>query len=59
MIHPSLNKRYKTNDKQLRYLRLPVTLLTDTIYSKIISRQGNKAAEKYFVMVLAGEELSQ
>jgi hypothetical protein len=26
MIHPSLTKRYKTNDRQLRYRRLPVTM---------------------------------
>jgi hypothetical protein len=38
MIHPSLNKRYKTNDRQLRYRRLP-------IYSTILSKQGNKAPQ--------------
>jgi subtilase family serine protease len=43
MIHPSLTKRYKTNDMQLRYLRLPVTMYTDTMYSTILSRQQNKA----------------
>jgi hypothetical protein len=32
MIHPSLTKRYKTNYRQLRYLRLPVTMYTDTMY---------------------------
>jgi hypothetical protein len=26
MIHPNLTKRYKTNDRQLRYRRLPVTM---------------------------------
>jgi hypothetical protein len=26
MVHPSLTKRYKTNDRKLRYLRLPVTM---------------------------------
>jgi hypothetical protein len=36
MIHPRLNKRYKTNDRQLRYRRLPVTLFTDTMYSTIL-----------------------
>jgi hypothetical protein len=45
MIHPSLTKRYKTNDKQLRYRRLPVTIYTDTMFSKILSRQKNKAAQ--------------
>jgi transcription initiation factor TFIIIB Brf1 subunit/transcription initiation factor TFIIB len=32
MIHPSFTKRYKTNDRQLRYRRLPVTIYTDTMY---------------------------
>jgi hypothetical protein len=44
MVHPSLTKRYKTNDRQLRYRRLPVTMYTDTMYSTILSRQINKEA---------------
>jgi hypothetical protein len=32
MVHPSLTKRYKTNDRQLIYRRLPVTMYTDTMY---------------------------
>jgi hypothetical protein len=32
MIHPSLTKRYNTNDMQLRYRRLPVTLYTVTMF---------------------------
>jgi hypothetical protein len=47
MIHPSLTKRYKTNDKQLRYLRLPVTMHTDILYSTILSRQKHKAAQTF------------
>jgi hypothetical protein len=45
MIHPTLTKRYKTNDRQLRHRRLPVTIYTDTMYSTILSRQMNKAAQ--------------
>jgi hypothetical protein len=45
MIHPSLTKRYKTNDRQQRYRRLQVTMFTDTMYSTIPSRQQNKAAQ--------------
>jgi hypothetical protein len=44
MIHPSLTKRYKTNDRQLLYHRLPVIMYTDTMYSTILSRQDKKAA---------------
>jgi hypothetical protein len=32
MIHPSFTKRYKTNDRQLRYHLLPLTMYTDTIF---------------------------
>jgi hypothetical protein len=45
MIHPSLTKRYKTNESQLRYRRLPVTMYNDTMFSTILSRQDNKAAQ--------------
>jgi hypothetical protein len=45
MVHPSLTKRYKTNDRHLRYRRLPVTMNTDTMYSTILSRQMNKVAQ--------------
>jgi hypothetical protein len=56
MIHPSLTKRYNTNDRHLRYRCLPVTMFTDTMYSTIISRQDNKAAHifcTYFGFVRA------
>jgi hypothetical protein len=45
MIHPSLTKRHKTNDRQLRYRHFPVTMYTDTMFSTILSRQNNKAAQ--------------
>jgi hypothetical protein len=45
MFHPSLTKKYKTNGMQLRYHRLPVTMYTNTMYSTILSRQMNKAAQ--------------
>jgi hypothetical protein len=31
MIHPSLTKQKKTNDRQIRYRRLSVTMFTDTM----------------------------
>jgi hypothetical protein len=43
IIHPSLARRSNTNDRQLRYRCLPVTMFTNTIYSTIPSRQKNKA----------------
>jgi hypothetical protein len=56
MIHRSLTKRYIPNDRQLRYCRLPVIIFTDTIYSTILSRQQQKAAQifcTYFGFVRA------
>jgi hypothetical protein len=47
MIHPSLTKWYTNNDIQLRYHHLPVTIFTDTIYSTLFSRQGNKASQLF------------
>jgi hypothetical protein len=32
IIHPSLTKRYNTNDRQIRYRRLPFIMYTDTMY---------------------------
>jgi hypothetical protein len=45
MVHPGLTKRYKTHDMQLIYRLSPVTMYTDTMYSTILSRQMNKAAQ--------------
>jgi hypothetical protein len=45
MIYPSLTKRYITNDRQVWYHHLPVTMSTYTMYSTILSRQKNKASQ--------------
>jgi hypothetical protein len=47
MIHPNLKKRYKTNDRQLLYRRLPVIMFTDTMYSNILSSKQNKSAQMF------------
>jgi hypothetical protein len=47
MIQPSLSFRLRTNDRQLRYSRLPVTYFTDTMFSNSKSRQGNKASQVF------------
>jgi hypothetical protein len=45
MIHQILIKRYKMNDRKLQYRRLSVTMYTDTMFSAILSRRDNKAAQ--------------
>ena len=42
---PTLSRRFRTNDRQLRYRRLPVDMFTDTMISKTLSRRGNKCAQ--------------
>jgi hypothetical protein len=47
MIHPSLSVRFRKNDRQLRYRRLPVTCFTDTMFSNSKSIQGSKSAQVF------------
>jgi hypothetical protein len=56
IIHPSLNKCYKSNDRKLRYRRLPVAFFTGTMYSTILSIQGNKAAQLFCYCACWGRE---
>jgi hypothetical protein len=45
--HPTLSRRFRTNDRQLRYRRLPVDVFTDTMFSNSASRQGNRCAQVF------------
>jgi hypothetical protein len=45
--HPSLTRRYPTNDRQLRYRRLPFDLYTDTMKATVPSKLGNRYAQVY------------
>eukprot|EP00934_Nitzschia_sp_Nitz4_P001810 Nitzschia sp. Nitz4//scaffold191_size41780//52//5493//NITZ4_007461-RA/size41780-processed-gene-0.69-mRNA-1//1//CDS//3329540163//1810//frame0 len=47
VLHPSLSRRYKTNDRHLRYRRLPFDLYCDTLKSSVKSRRGNNYAQVY------------
>ena len=38
---------YGTNDRMLRYRRLPLDLFTDTLEAGIVSHRGNKYAQGY------------
>jgi len=44
-LHSTLSHRFPTNDRMLRYKRLPHTMFTDTIFASTVSRQGNKMAQ--------------
>jgi len=47
MIKPMLERRYKSNDKMLRYNRLDTNLYTDTLFSSVKSTRQNKCAQLY------------
>ncbi len=41
VAHPSLSRRFRTNDRQLRYRRINAEMFTDTAESNVISKRGN------------------
>jgi hypothetical protein len=45
VLHPTLSRRFRTNDRQLRYRRLAIDCFTDTLISNIPSRRNNKYAQ--------------
>ena len=45
--HPSLSRRFRTNDRQLRYKRLRHDVFTDTMQSKYKSRRGELYSQVY------------
>jgi hypothetical protein len=47
VTHPSLTRRFRTNDRQLRYRRLNTNMYTDTMFSTIRYTRGNVAGQVY------------
>jgi hypothetical protein len=46
VANPSLSRRFRTNDRQLRYRRLRCDMYTDTLDAKtVVSKRGNKYAQ--------------
>jgi hypothetical protein len=46
-LNPTLSRHFPTNDRMLRYKRLPHTVFTDTMFAATLSKQGNKMAQVY------------
>jgi hypothetical protein len=46
-LNLTLARRFPTNDRMLRYKRLPHTTFTDTMFAGTPSRSGNKCAQVY------------
>ncbi|KAI2510101.1 Reverse transcriptase (RNA-dependent DNA polymerase) [Fragilaria crotonensis] len=45
LLNPTLSRRFRTNDRQLRYRRLPIDCFTDTLISNTVSARNNKYAQ--------------
>ena len=48
MLHPSLSRRFRTNDRQLRYRLLQHGVFGETFLSVTKSKCGNKYAKVFF-----------
>jgi hypothetical protein len=47
-LNPTHSRRFPTNDRMLRYNRLPhTTMFTNTMFASTVSHQGNKMAQIY------------
>ena len=48
VLHPTLSRRFRTNDRQLRYRRLSHDMFTDTLKSRVVSwRRKNRYAQVF------------
>ena len=47
VLHPSLSRRFQTNDRQLRYMRLRHDVFGDTFLAGTKSKRGNNYAEVF------------
>ncbi len=45
VAYPSMDARFRTNDRQLRYRRLKTSLYTDTMFASTVSSRGNTCAQ--------------
>ena len=47
VAHPSLSRRFRTNDRQLRYKRISADMFTDTAQASVTSKRGNKYVQLF------------
>ena len=47
MLHPSLSRRFRTNDRNLYYHCLAHPIFSDTIFDSTVSRKGDRCAQVY------------
>ena len=47
LANPAISRRFKTNDRSLRYKRIPYDIYTDTLKATIKSRRGNLYSQIY------------
>ena len=47
VLYPDISRRYRTNDKQLRYKRLNTRIFTDTMFANVKSTRGNVCGQVF------------
>ena len=47
VANPMLSRRFRTNDRQMRYRRIRADVFTDTLESAVRSKRGNKFAQVF------------
>ena len=47
IANPAISRRFRTNDRMLRYRRIPHTVFTDTLKSTVKSKRQNQYAQMY------------
>ena len=47
IANPAISRRFRTNDRMLRYRRIPHTVFTDTLKSTVKSKRQNRYAQMY------------
>jgi hypothetical protein len=47
VANPMLSRRFRTNDRQLRYRRISTDVFTDTMESSVVSKRGNQYAQVF------------
>ena len=45
VLHPLLSRRFRTNDRQLQFRRLPHKVYSDMLFATTVSRRGNRCAQ--------------
>ena len=57
VLHPTLSRRFRTNDRQLRYKRLTPNMFSDTLFQALFLRMVT-SVHKCSVQIMDGQEFT-